>query len=122
MTIRPSRRMPTAVKVAQYWHDRGEPFTVCVDEPACFGCGLERPAWNGLERAHLINRGYGGLDHAGNLAMLCHRCHRLMPNFDIDQIDAALDYAANSGWHIFEYLVEACRVRDAELPSGAAHA
>lgn len=81
------RRMPSADSVADYWQLR-HPF-FAADTPMCFRCNVPATAWGSLERAHLVNHGYGGLDHAGNIAMLCAACHRIMPNFDIDEWDLA---------------------------------
>lgn len=70
---RPGRRMPTAVKIARYWLGAG-PFAVDMDRPACFGCGQREAEWRHLERAHLIDRMCGGLDHEANLAPHGLRC------------------------------------------------
>lgn len=97
LAARPPRRMPPARRVAEHWHRLGAPFAIDIDEPACFGCGLTVARWSDLERAHMIDRFLGGLDHEANLAMLCALCHRLMPMFDVGDEAAALHYVQNSG-------------------------
>lgn len=79
--VKRRRRMPAAHKVAKYWADRGDVFQVDLDDPRCFGCCHPVNNWGRLERAHLINHAEGGLDHEGNLALLCRDCHRVMPSF-----------------------------------------
>jgi 5-methylcytosine-specific restriction endonuclease McrA len=39
---------------------------------------------------HLVDRWCGGLDHAGNLAMLCAGCHNRMPPYSIGEVDEAI--------------------------------
>jgi len=94
MPARPGRRMPPAPKIAAYWADRGEPFKVNPEEPACFACWDTADEWGHLERAHLVDRWAGGLDGPQNLAMLCNPCHRVMPIFlpgqDADAINLVL--------------------------------
>lgn len=76
---RPTRRMPTLIKVAQF-HGLALP-------PACVRCGYTpgvatwREAAGHLERAHVIDRGYGGLDLLCNILPLCPPCHRAQPIF-----------------------------------------
>ncbi len=97
--LRPPRREPPAQKVAAYWAQRGGPFTVHVDMPACFACFLEARTWSRLQRAHLVDRARGGLDGAQNLAMLCPLCHRVMPVFRPGQEQDAIQYILDGGYY-----------------------
>jgi hypothetical protein len=100
--MRPPRRTYTPSRVVAYWHDRGEPFTVDPDHPECFACGRAAAAWGDLERAHLIDRIYDGLDGPQNLAMLCRRCHGAMPGHHPGQEQDAIGYVVNGGcWVTF---------------------
>lgn len=94
MPKRPPRRMPPAHRVANYWAGQ-DPFTVDSDNPACFRCHLRVDEWSNLQRAHLVDRFRGGLDHAANLAMLCYVCHAIMPLFDAHESAHALAWVAN---------------------------
>lgn len=98
LSDRPKRRMPTAEAVAGYWYRQydDDPFAVDFFEPRCFRCNLRLPTWNHFERAHLVNRGMDGTDFECNLAMLCHRCHRRMPNFDAGEGQAAISWVRTS--------------------------
>jgi 5-methylcytosine-specific restriction endonuclease McrA len=96
LPARPPRRPPSAVKIATYWAERrAGVFNVDVDDPACFRCGLSVSEWGRLERAHLVDRWCGGLDHEGNMAMLCCVCHKAMPWYDIDGVDGAIAWIAD---------------------------
>lgn len=48
-----------------------------VDPTRCFRCGVIART----ERAHIIDRAFGGLDDVQNLIPLCFRCHRDQPIF-----------------------------------------
>ena len=79
LPVRPRRRMPTLLAIARY-HGLGE-------VSYCVRCGY-RPPWDHwgisstyLERAHIIDRCFDGLDVAPNLAPLCSWCHRTQPIF-----------------------------------------
>jgi len=92
------RRMPTLWQIAHHWHVDG-PFEMHIRQPSCFACrnvGSEQVArkmttlfpkdrWAlgscFLERAHLVNHAWGGLDAVQNIVPLCLRCHRKMPSF-----------------------------------------
>jgi hypothetical protein len=78
---RPPRRMPSAQKIAKYWQGR-DTFPLASDRPRCWRCGHVVEKWNHLDRAHLVDRFLGGLDHEPNLAMICILCHKLMPMFE----------------------------------------
>jgi hypothetical protein len=95
---RPARRMPSVITIARHWAAR-DTFTVDLDHPHCFGCRVETDAWSNsfYERAHLVDRVWGGLDHAGNLALLCATCHRGMPTFDVDEGEAAIEWVVRGG-------------------------
>ena len=82
---RPGRRMPQADSVARFWHEHPGTFDVNLAAPACFRCGAGAGSWRHLERAHLVDRWCGGLDHEANLAMLCGNCHTRMPMFLVEQ-------------------------------------
>jgi len=86
---RGERRMPSLASVA-LWHRLGA-------VPHCVHCGWQswKATWNerstGLERAHIIDRAVdNGLDHEGNLAPLCKRCHATQPIFKPGQEAEAL--------------------------------
>jgi hypothetical protein len=109
---RPPRRMPTVTKIAQYWHGHPGTFEVDIATPECFRCHLSVPAWSWLERAHLVDRWCGGLDHEANIVMLCVCCHRRMPPFMIDQVAEAISWVQSNDdselWHgVDELRVEA---------------
>lgn len=78
---RPPRRMPPAHRVAAFWAAQDGPFIVDHSVPQCFRCGIYVSEWRVLQRAHLVDRWAGGLDHEANLVMLCALCHRVMPVF-----------------------------------------
>lgn len=63
---RPSRRMPSTKAIAS-WH--GHP------DKTCWRCGRH----GRVERAHIVDRVFGGLDGVQNLALLCEPCHAQMP-------------------------------------------
>jgi hypothetical protein len=60
--------MPSIQAVRSHWG---------ITHPECIRCGSETR----VEKAHIIDRCAGGLDHAGNLLPLCHVCHREQPEF-----------------------------------------
>lgn len=97
---RPGRRMPSVLAIAKHWAGRHPFEDVHLDEPQCFGCRWSATAWSSanFERAHLVDRFLGGLDHAGNLVPLCRPCHRVMPMFEIDQGQDAIDWVGAGGW------------------------
>lgn len=87
------KREATAGKVGPWgWIDWGE--------PCCWACGYFAASWRphdshkhqesdiancwdsatGLERAHIVARSSHGLDHCGNLVLLCVKCHELSPD------------------------------------------
>jgi len=94
---RPSRQMPVARKIAEFWHACGAPFTVDLDDPACFGCGYRPSAWDRLERAHIVARVFDGLDGVQNLMLLCSPCHYLQPDSDPTGLLAWV-YVVTGGW------------------------
>jgi hypothetical protein len=90
---RPARAYVPLWKIASYWATRGI-FWVELDYPWCFGCGKDADVdesmprderWNAastfLERAHLADRAWNGLDQVQNIVPLCGLCHRVMPSF-----------------------------------------
>jgi len=89
---RPPRRMPSLKKIADHH---------CLPmQPFCVGCGLHTPVseWRNaspyLDRAHIIDRCYGGLDAAQNLAPLCQACHKVQPIFEPGDEDEAMEWFA----------------------------
>ncbi|MDN3352293.1 hypothetical protein [Actinomadura sp. DC4] len=111
---------PSAARIARWWYencrdDDGAPGflfgEIGTDEPFCFRCGWLAPVadgrgwrgWNNaggwLERAHLIDwralRDIGEVEAAnepGNYVLLCERCHRHMPSFDVGEWADALGW------------------------------
>lgn len=103
---RPKRKLPSLYSVAKYWTEHRERFPeyeafyIGLGEPFCCGCGFLAPivddyqnhpdhtvaqlwsmAGRYIDRAHLADRFYNGLDDVQNLVPLCWRCHRVMPSF-----------------------------------------
>ncbi|WP_280248783.1 HNH endonuclease [Nocardia abscessus] len=67
-------------------------------QPRCFRCGLRVEIWNQLDRAHLVDRFLGGLDHEPNLTMLCPLCHKIMPMFEPEQGAEAIAWVAQANF------------------------
>lgn len=106
--------LPHILEVAEFWVDRDDwphyrANTIGFGEPFCARCGwlvpiddsrfaTDKGAWGEaskrsyLERAHLIDRCYDGLDGVQNLVPLCWRCHDVMPSFKPGDEDAALSW------------------------------
>ena len=91
---RPRRRMPSLKRIARF-HGLGD--------PACYCCGYVHPGewtWDTanrwLERAHVIDRCFGGLDHEGNLRPLCTWCHRQQPPFSPGEEASALAWVGDA--------------------------
>lgn len=76
---RPPRRMPTTKTIAR-WHG--------LPDETCWRCGRAGE----VERAHVVDHCYGGLDGPQNLGLLCCRCHRRMPPIDPDDWRFGLVY------------------------------
>lgn len=96
---RPPRKMPLGRQIAEYWQHLGAPFHIDADVPQCFCCRRVSTDWRDFDRAHLVDRQLGGLDLEANLAMLCPRpCHTLMPVFEIDEWEKAIQWVARQGW------------------------
>src|SRR4051812_42942355 len=109
---------PSAATIARWWYenhrdDDGVPGfrfgEIGTGEPFCFRCGWLAPVsdgrgWRGwntaggwLERAHLVDwralRDIGEIEAAnepGDYVLLCERCHRRMPPFEVGEWAAAL--------------------------------
>lgn len=96
LAFRPARKMPSAKKIAAYWEQRGTPFDVQSNQPCCFACKTRSDRWNNFDRAHLVDRFLGGLDHEANLAMLCHTCHKIMPMFEVSDYQHAIDWVLSN--------------------------
>jgi 5-methylcytosine-specific restriction endonuclease McrA len=76
---RPPRRMPVMRRILAH-HELSDAY--------CVRCGYE----GSLERAHIIDRCYGGLDGPQNLAPLCSLCHRQQPIFQPGDETVALEW------------------------------
>lgn len=92
---RPGRRMPSLASIARF-NNLGE-------DPYCMKCWYEpegkwRDANGWLERAHVIDRVFNGLDNESNLRPLCSRCHRSQPIFEVGQESEALKWFATPWW------------------------
>ncbi len=74
------RRMPSMKVVAR---------RLGMETPECVRCGRDDVV---LDRAHLIDRVYHGLDNAANLAPLCGWCHKVQPIFEPGDEAAALEW------------------------------
>lgn len=85
--------MPSIEEILGYWvsepDDDLDQFLAVYedDEPHCVGCKQEFPEWSSkyLDRAHIVNRCYGGVNEPYNLTLLCRPCNRAMPKFAADQ-------------------------------------
>lgn len=88
---RPKRQMPSMVKIAAH-HGLSD------SAPLCVRCGRvpdDCGSWrkpSGLQRAHMIDRVFDGLDTLANLLPLCVLCHRSQPIFKAGDEDKALDW------------------------------
>jgi hypothetical protein len=102
--------MPDLYRVALYWSQWPEFFELDLDAPECFRCAIvvaldetktQREIWREashyLQRAHLADRYWDGLDGPQNLIPLCVQCHRYMPSFDNG--DDAIRWA----WKLWRY-------------------
>ena len=85
---RPDRRMPSMGRIVRY-HGMDH------EAPRCFKCRREYREWRLLDRAHVIDRFCGGLDHEANLRPLCASCHRLQPIFRPGEEEQALAWFAD---------------------------
>jgi CRISPR/Cas system-associated protein Cas10 (large subunit of type III CRISPR-Cas system) len=68
------RNMPTRKKIFEYWQKEKKWLTEKFpdqDENMCFACGRK----GFVERCHLIEKVYQGLDDVSNLHILCKSCH-----------------------------------------------
>ena len=97
-TARPPRRMPSLKAMAKFLGVEGR-------EPFCFRCGVcvDADSWADarrvLERAHVIDRVFDGLDNLANLRPLCSTCHRWQPIFKAgDEAEALAWFAPPSQW------------------------
>lgn len=96
---RPGRTTPPARDVAEYWDTTiAGLFGIHLDAPRCFCCGRREAEWSDFERAHLVDRALGGLDHEANLVLLCRTCHSQMPMFEIDQWYDAVMWVETQKW------------------------
>lgn len=86
--------MPRLSECETYW---GVPRAHCIRclEPAR------------CERAHVIDRCYGGLDGVQNIVPLCVPCHKEMPPFIPGEEAKALAWLAVPDWD--EWIFELCR-------------
>jgi hypothetical protein len=112
---RPRRQMPSLWAIASYWHVReGNPLLLdaeAVEFPYCFACSAMAPGidedrpvrirWNAagrwLDRAHLVDRVFAGLDGPQNIVPLCYPCHKVMPSFRVEQGAEAIRWVIDGG-------------------------
>lgn len=112
--------MPSLLNVVEYWWDRHGtdlydilPHSLTrVEEPGCWACGWLTPPWISddpnlpfekrwelatkyLDRAHLIDRCFDGLDIAPNLVPLCVICHKEQPSYRPGMEENALSWVAS---------------------------
>jgi len=90
MIARPKRRMPSLLHIARFWG-------IAHQQPHCVRCFALAPVddWRKansyLQRAHIVDRIFDGLDVVWNIAPLCVRCHHHQPIFrageELDAID-----------------------------------
>ena|ERR1017187_845765 len=114
---RPDRKLPSLWTIAEYWSGR-DVFDLTLPWPHCFSCFREAPCreedsprdrWNGasryLDRAHLVDRAFNGLDGPQNMVPLCRLCHRrMMPMFrGYDEYPGPELWVQRGGW-LFNYL------------------
>jgi 5-methylcytosine-specific restriction endonuclease McrA len=104
LTDRPPRNMPSMKKIVAY-HGLPTP-------PTCVRCGLD----GYLERAHIIDRVFDGLDLESNLLPLCPLCHRSQPIFKPGDEDAALKWF--SGEHYASDLAALLNAEDPHRSGG----
>lgn len=81
---RPARKMLPLEQLADYWRGR-DVFDV---QDGCFACQRT----GALHRAHLVARCQGGLDGPQNVVILCAPCNQVMPRFDIDEAEQAINW------------------------------
>jgi hypothetical protein len=78
-----SGRMAAVSEMVAYWSQHEDECGLSVDwaeaHERCWACARKRGKRN-LERCHIIPRALGGLNSAGNLVLLCSRCHKQAPN------------------------------------------
>jgi 5-methylcytosine-specific restriction endonuclease McrA len=123
LPLRPGRRMPTWQAIQRYWYrqERGwVGFGQCdPGEPTCYRCGWwcmrddKRSEADGLERAHLVDRCFGGLDIEPNLVLLCSTCHRSMPSFEPGDEHKAIEWVETGTYWMTEVMEEAQHAADA---------
>jgi hypothetical protein len=68
-----------------------------------------------LDRSHLIDRCFDGLDHAGNLVPLCASCHKAMPSFRPGDEGAAVFWLRTGYPHEHRALSHSAKVLDGAL-------
>lgn len=91
--------MPSVHGLLREWRQMGDPKKEPWD--TCWSCADDDRK---IERAHLHARCYAGLDHVGNLVLLCDLCHRQQPDFGAADAKRWLDrraYTANYGCDLF---------------------
>jgi hypothetical protein len=96
--------MPSLKKIAAHLGVIGDP-------PHCWKCKALVPTDNWdkasrwLERAHVIDRVFDGLDNAANLRPLCPGCHRVQPIFRAGEEARALRWFNKPGDPMMPFLV-----------------
>ena len=101
LAIRPKRKMPSLKRIAEV-NNLGM-------DARCVRCGYTQGgAWpytcNWLDRAHVIDRVFDGLDTEANLRPLCHLCHRSQPIFEPGDEHTALDWFAGLWYDSHDYV------------------
>ncbi len=102
MTLRPKRRYVSLSRIAR-WHDLGD-MPYCVKCEYCEGTTWQS-AQGWLERAHIIDRTYGGLDIEPNLLPLCAHCHRHQPAFKNGEEAEALAWFKTVGDPVLAFIL-----------------
>lgn len=75
------KSMPKWIDIFDFWSGTSLPmikagFPTSFAENKCFACGVKYPFGVNLERSHIHALWLGGSNHASNLHLLCHVCHK----------------------------------------------
>lgn len=99
------------VRIARHWG-------LADDRPRCIRCGYTplqdswRTVHGSLQRAHLIDRCFSGLDLEPNIVPICALCHRLQPIFRAGDETAALIWLGQTLEDDLERIIREDRARD----------
>lgn len=103
---RKKRALPKLAACEAYWG---------VEPCTCIRCG----AIARCERAHVIDRCFGGLDGVQNIVPLCAKCHKGMPSHRPGEEGRALAWLAHKGdWD--DWLEALCAAQIEQYPHEAA--